>query len=114
MYVVSWLDFLTLENWYSVGDGLHIAAVYSPLIPQAICSRVPPKRAARVFLLQWADYAGGLVGLVSPECGWLPGLALHNATGCYLAGLVQRGLVVEPLEIPRAGSGSLVGRVRVP
>ena len=63
VYVVSGLDFLTLENWSSVGKGLRIAAVHLPLILQAICSRVPSKRAAWVFLLWWADYVGGLVGL---------------------------------------------------
>ena len=39
-----------------------------------------PKRAAWVFLLWWADYVGGLVGLVGPESGWLPGLA---SCRCY-------------------------------
>ena len=41
VYVVSWLDFLTLENWFSVGNGLCVAAVHLPLIPQAVCSRGP-------------------------------------------------------------------------
>ena len=101
MYVVSWLDFLTLENWSSVGKGLRIAAVHLPLILQAICSRVPSKRAAWVFLLWWADYVGGLVGLVGPESGWLPGLA---SCRCYWLLLSRAwsggGWLWNPLRIP--------------
>ena len=63
MYLVNSLRFPKLESWPSIGDILHILAMHSLLITQAVCPRNFPIRVSWVLLLCWADYAGGLVVL---------------------------------------------------
>ena len=105
MSVVGQFYFSSLENWPSVGGILHIPAVHSPLITQAICSWVPPKRSMWVRLLCWADYVGGLVG-----CQALP--PMHVA-GCCLAGPGHSMACCGNFGDPGVSTGSLLGRVRV-
>ena len=51
--------------------------------PEHYALEVSPMRAPWVFLLWWAHYVGGLVGLVGPWSGWLLGPALCR--GLWLA-----------------------------
>ena len=79
--------------------------MHSPLIPQAIFSRNPPKRVVWDLLLWWADYASRLVGCQVQPC--------MEAAGCCLAGSGHEVAGSGTLRGPRASIGSLVGGSRV-
>ena len=115
MSVVGQLYFSSLENWPSVGGILHIPAVHSPLIPQAICSWAPPKRVMWVLLLCWADYVMWVVwwAWLTPSLVGCQALPPMHVAGCCLAGPGHNVACCGTFGDPGASTGSLLGRVGV-
>ena len=95
MFVVGWLNFLTVEKWPSVGDILCVPTTYSLLVTRATCSRgVPYVDWVVPLLLWWSDYYGWLAldWLLSMLClGW-------RLLASDWQGWVMRCLAVEPRE----------------
>ena len=87
---------MALEKWSSVGDGLCMPAVYSPLTTQAVHSRNLPKRAA------WAFCCAGLTMWVPCRHSW------------FLAQLVARPRLVKMLLVAVCGAWSWGGCLKKP